>query len=45
MTRTSLLLLGALAMVAFAAIVLVVLPATMLVQVRPPPQLRPYTAS
>lgn len=42
MTRTSLLLLGALATVAFAVIVLVILPRTMLVSVERPP-ITPYS--
>ena len=45
MTRTWLLMLGALATVMFATLVLVVLPQTMLVHVPAPPQLAPYTAS
>ncbi|MFL5576960.1 MAG: cbb3-type cytochrome c oxidase subunit II [Gemmatimonadaceae bacterium] len=44
MTRTWLLLLGALATVTFASLVLVVVPRLMLDDVRPPPQLAPYTA-
>ena len=43
MTRAWLLLLGALATVAFATVVLVVLPSMLLVHVRRPPQLAPYT--
>jgi cytochrome c oxidase cbb3-type subunit 2 len=42
-TRTWLLLLGALATVAFAALVLVAVPRILLVEVPRPPQLRPYT--
>ena len=44
MTRTSLLILGATAAVTFALIVLVIVPQTMLVQVRRPAEMRPYTA-
>lgn len=44
MTRTWLLILGALATIAFATIVLVVLPSVMLVDVPHPAQLAPYTA-
>lgn len=44
MTRTWLLLLGALATIGFAVIVLVAVPSIMLVEVPHPPQLHPYTA-
>lgn len=44
MTRAWLLLLGALATVSFATVVLVVLPSMMLVDVPRPPQLAPYTS-
>jgi len=43
MTRAWLLMLGALAAVGFATLILVVVPALMLVDVPRPPQLRPYT--
>jgi cytochrome c oxidase cbb3-type subunit 2 len=43
-TRTWLLIIGALATITFATIVLVVIPRTMLVQVPRPAQLAPYTA-
>jgi cytochrome c oxidase cbb3-type subunit 2 len=43
MTRTWLLVLGALATVGFAVIVLVAIPSLMLVEVPRPPQLEPYT--
>ena len=44
MTRTWLFLLGAFATVAFATIVLVILPQTMLTHISAPPGLAPYTA-
>lgn len=44
MTRIIVLLLGALATVIFALIVLVILPSTLLAKVQKPPQLKPYTA-
>jgi cytochrome c oxidase cbb3-type subunit II len=43
MIRTWLLIVGAIATVSFAVIVLVVLPQVVLVDVQPPPQLQPYT--
>lgn len=43
MIRTWLLIVGAIATVSFAVLVLVVLPRVVLVEVRPPAELRPYT--
>lgn len=45
MTRIGLLVIGVIATVGFAAIVLVGLPNLMLVRVEAPPELKPYTAS
>ncbi|MEW6612613.1 MAG: cbb3-type cytochrome c oxidase subunit II [Pseudomonadota bacterium] len=44
MSRVLMLLIGALAAVTFAAVVLVAVPKALLAEVKPPPQLKPYTA-
>jgi len=43
MTRISILLLGALATLIFALVILVIMPAALLSSVKAPPQLKPYT--